>query len=125
MPTEPHDAHDPETAPADGPRQPGPDRPQWDPVAERDARRQAREARRGPHTTRPEVASRRRRQVPVERVLTSAAIVAIVVAVAVLVDAQSAAGWLVGLVCAIVTLVLVAVLPHATAGRTPDRRRRA
>lgn len=114
MPTEPHDAT------ADDAHRPDPGPPRWDPAAERDTRRQAREASRGSRTARPEAAPKRGRRRPFARSLTSVAIVAVVVAVAVLVGSQTSAAWVVGLVCAIVTLGLVAVLPH----QTPDRRRR-
>lgn len=123
MPTGQPKGTRPSPAPADGPHLPDPAPPRWDPVAERDARRQAREARRSPQASRPEARPKRRRRLPVERILASAAIVGIVVVMAAVVGSQSGAAWLVGLVCAIVTLLLVAVLPHAAADRAPDRRR--
>jgi hypothetical protein len=85
-----------------------------DPSAEREARWQAREARRGPRSERPEVMipSRRRRLplAPPMRGVASAGIVAIAVTIAAIMSSQGFSGWLIGLVVSIVSLVLAAVL---------------
>jgi hypothetical protein len=86
-----------------------------DPSAEREARRQAREDRRGPREERPEVMipSRRKRlplEAPLMRAVASAGIVGIGVAIAAIMTSQGSQGWLIGLVVAIVSLVLAAVL---------------
>jgi hypothetical protein len=86
-----------------------------DPAAERDARRKAREDRRGPRSERPEVRSpsrRRRRplEAPLMRGVAYAGIVGIAVAVAAIMSSQGSQGWLIGLATSIVTLVLGAVL---------------
>jgi len=86
-----------------------------DPSAEREARWQAREARRGPRSERPEVMipSRRRRlplEAPPMRGVASAGIVGIAVTIAAIMSSQGFSGWLIGLVVSIVSLVLAAVL---------------
>ena len=86
-----------------------------DPVAERDARRNAREARRGPHTDPPEV--RRPRRAPLDPRLTrgvaSAGIVAIAVAIAAVMSSQGSQGWLIGLVVSVASLALAAAARSA------------
>jgi hypothetical protein len=86
-----------------------------DPSAEREARRKAREDRRGPRADRPEVMipSRRKRlplEAPLMRGVASAGIVGIAVAVAAIMSSQGSQGWLIGLVVSTVSLVLAAVL---------------
>jgi hypothetical protein len=86
-----------------------------DPVAERDARRKAREDRRGPSTDRPEVRKpSRRRRLPVDARLMwgagGAGIVAIAVAIAALMSSQGSQGWLIGLVVSVVSLALAAAV---------------
>ena len=87
-----------------------------DPVAERDARRQARDKRRGGSPAeRPEVMiPRRRKRLPLEaplmRVIATAGIVAIAVVVAAIMGSQHSQAWLIGLVASIVSLVLAAGL---------------
>lgn len=91
----------------------GPSSAVHDPVAERDARRNAREARRGPSTDRPEVrkpAQRRRARVDARlmRGVVTAGIVAIVVAIAAVMGSRGAQAWLIGLVASVLSLALAA-----------------
>lgn len=85
-----------------------------DPVAERDARRKARAARRGPHTDRPEARNKptHRTRPAVDprlmRGVAPVAIVAIAVAIAALMSSRGAEGWLIGLVVSAVSLALAA-----------------
>jgi hypothetical protein len=84
------------------------------PEAEREARRAQRNERRD-HGERPGVMipSRRRRlplEAPLMRLVATAGIVAIAVAVAAIMSSQDSQGWLIGLVVSIVSLVLAAVL---------------
>jgi hypothetical protein len=81
-----------------------------DPVAERDARREAREALRGPRTDRPEVRKPARRRPPLPRGAAGVGIVAIAVAIAALMSSNGAQGWLIGLVVSVVSLALAAAL---------------
>ncbi|MDA0164421.1 hypothetical protein OM076_29390 [Solirubrobacter ginsenosidimutans] len=86
-----------------------------DPGGEREARRQAREDRRGPSAERSGVMipDRRKRlplEAPLMRVVATAGIVGIAVVIAAIMDSQSSQGWLIGLVASIVSLVLAAVL---------------
>jgi hypothetical protein len=86
-----------------------------DPSAEREARRKAREDRRGPREERPEVMipSRRKRlpfEAPLMRGVASAGIVGISVAIAAIMTSQGSQGWLIGLAVSIVSLILAAVL---------------
>jgi hypothetical protein len=86
-----------------------------DPGGEREARRQAREDRRGPSAERPGVMiPNRRKRLPLEaplmRVVATAGIVGIAVVVAAIMDSQDSPGWLIGLATSIVSLVLAAVL---------------
>ena len=87
--------------------------PVGDPAAERDARRKAREASRGPRTDRPEVrkpAHRRRPDARLMRGAGGAGIVAIAVAIAAFMSSHGSQGWLIGLVVSIVSVVLAALL---------------
>ncbi len=86
-----------------------------DPGAERDARRKERDERRGPITQRPEVMipSRRKRlplEAPLMRVIATAGIVGIAVVIAAIMTSQGSAGWLIGLVTSVVSLLLAAFL---------------
>jgi hypothetical protein len=86
-----------------------------DPSAEREARRKARDDRRGPRTERPEVMipSRRKRlplEAPLMRTVASAGIVGIAVVIAAIMSSQHSAGWLIGLVTSVVSLLLAALL---------------
>lgn len=94
---------------------PGPTPAANDPSAEREARRKAREDRRGPREERPEVMipSRRKRlpfEAPLMRAVASAGIIGIAVAVAAIMSAQGSQGWLIGLAVSVVSLLLAAVL---------------
>src|SRR5690348_5575856 len=109
--------HAPSPVTPDQPEEPA----RWDPVAERDARREARAALRGPRASGAQP-SKHRSRVPVERIVTSAAIVVMVVAIAVLVGSLGPEAWVLGLVCSSATLALVSVLPAATP-RRPEHRR--
>lgn len=85
-----------------------------DPSAEREARRKAREDRRGPRAERPEerTPSRRRRlplEAPLMRGVASAGIVGIAVAIAAIMGSQDAQEWLIGLVVSVTSLLLAAV----------------
>jgi hypothetical protein len=89
-----------------------------DPVAERDARRNAREARRGPRTDRPEVRKpSRRTRPPLDARLTGGVaglgIVAIAVAIAAVMSSQGSQGWLIGLVVSVASLALGAAVRSA------------
>ncbi len=84
-----------------------------DPAAERDARRKAREAGRGPRTDRPEVRKPMHgRGLPgnarLKRAVTCAVIVGIAVVIAAVMTAQGAPGWLIGLVVSVASLALAA-----------------
>jgi hypothetical protein len=86
-----------------------------DPNGEREARRQAREDRRGPTAERPGVMiPNRRKRLPLEaplmRVVATAGIVGIAVVIAAIMGSQGSQGWLIGLAASIVSLVLAAVL---------------
>jgi hypothetical protein len=89
--------------------------PAPDPAAERQARRKAREQRRDETGGQPAVMipSRRERlplEAPLMRVVATAGIVGIAVLVAAVMGSQDSAGWLIGLVASLVSLVLAAVL---------------
>jgi len=80
------------------------------PDAEREARRAERRAERRPGVMIP---SRRKRlplEAPLMRVVATAGIVAIAVAIAAIMSSQDSQGWLIGLVVSIVSLVLAALL---------------
>jgi len=86
-----------------------------DPGAERDARRHAREEAREPLDDRPGVMiPNRRKRLPLEaplmRLVASAGIVGIAVAVGAIMGSQGAQAWVIGLVVSIVSLLLAAVL---------------
>ena len=86
-----------------------------DPSAEREARWKAREALRGPRSSRPEVRTpSRRKRLPLDgplmRGVAGACIVAIAVALAATMGAQGSAAWLIGLVVSVVSLLLAAAL---------------
>ena len=86
-----------------------------DPGAEREARRQERDSRRGPSAKRPGVMiPNRRKRLPLEaplmRAVASAGIVGITVAIAAIMGSQGSAAWLIGLVVSTTSLVLAAVL---------------
>jgi hypothetical protein len=110
-----------------GPPAPSPDRIRDEPVAadqgldttptasEREARRRARDERRG--TTGegggvmiPNRRSRLPLETPLMRVVATAGIVGIAVVIAAIMTSQDSAGWLIGLVVSIVSLVLAALL---------------
>ena len=89
--------------------------PKSDPGAEREARRQERDSRRGPSAKRPGVMiPNRRKRLPLEaplmRAVASAGIVGIAVAIAAIMGSQDSAAWLIGLVVSTTSLVLAAVL---------------
>jgi hypothetical protein len=89
--------------------------PRSDPGAEREARRQARDERRGAPAERPGVMiPNRRKRLPLEaplmRVIATAGIVAIAVVVAAIMSSQGSAGWMIGLVASVVSLILAAGL---------------
>jgi hypothetical protein len=89
--------------------------PRSGPEAEREARRRTRDERRNPSAERPGVMIPNRRQrLPLEgplmRVVASAGIVGIAVAIAAIMGSQGSQAWLVGLVVSVVSLVLAAVL---------------
>lgn len=86
-----------------------------DPAAEREARRKARGARREPPGERAGVMiPNRRKRLPLEaplmRVVATAGIVGIAVAIAAIMSSQGSQGWLIGLVASIASLILAAVL---------------
>ena len=86
-----------------------------DPGAEREARRQERDSRRGPSAKRPGVMiPNRRKRLPLEaplmRAVASAGIVGIAVAIAAIMGSQGSEAWLIGMVVSIASLVLAAVL---------------
>jgi hypothetical protein len=87
-----------------------------DPGGEREARRRAREDRRGgPSPERPGVMiPNRRKRLPLEaplmRVVATAGIVGIAVVVAAIMGSQGSKGWMIGLAASVVSLVLAAVL---------------
>jgi hypothetical protein len=86
-----------------------------DPGGEREARRQAREGRRGPSAERPGVMiPNRHKRLPLEaplmRVVATAGIVGIAVVIAAIMGSQGSQAWLIGLAASIVSLVLAAVL---------------
>lgn len=93
--------------------QPDPADRTWDPDAERTQRREAREAERHSH---PQgmVPGRERRRFAVERVfvrlIATGGIVAIAVVLGAILVSQDVAGWTVGLVIGLVTVVLAALL---------------
>ena len=79
--------------------------------AEREARRRAREDRRGPRVERPEqrASSRRRRLPPVAPLMhgvVSAGIVGIAVVTAAIMGSQDVQAWLIGLAVSVVSLLL-------------------
>ena len=87
----------------------------WDPGAERDARRHAREEARGPHPQRPEVRTpNRHRRLPLEasqlRLVAAAGIVAVAVGGAALLGSLGTPAWMLGLVVSVVSLGLAAPL---------------
>jgi hypothetical protein len=80
------------------------------PDAEREARRAERRGERRPGVMIP---SRRKRlplEAPLMRLVATAGIVAIAVAVAAIMGSQDSEGWLIGLVVSLVSLVLAALL---------------
>src|SRR6478609_5215301 len=86
-----------------------------DPGDEREARRQAREEAREPRAERPGVMiPNRRKRLPLEaplmRLVASAGIVGIAVAIAAIMGSQGSQEWLIGLVVSVVSLLLAAVL---------------
>src|SRR6478735_9387189 len=86
-----------------------------DPGAEREARRQVREEAREPRAERPGVMiPNRRKRLPLEaplmRLVASAGIVGIAVAIAAIMGSQGSQEWLIGLVVSVVSLLLAAVL---------------
>jgi hypothetical protein len=104
--------HD-DAAPADQPPNATP--AASEPDRERDARRAARNQRREQPAERPGVMiPNRRKRLPLEaplmRVVATAGIVGIGVAIAAIMTSQHSAGWLIGLVVSIVSLVLAAML---------------
>jgi hypothetical protein len=95
---------------SDPPNEPIADRPE----AEREARRAQRSERRDQGERPGVMIPSRRRRLPLEapfmRLVATAGIVAIAVAVAAIMSSQDSQGWLIGLVVSIVSLVLAAVL---------------
>ena len=90
---------------------------EWEapPSAEREARRAERTQRREAATERPEVMipSRGKRlplEAPLMRVVATAGIIGIGVAIAAIMSSQDSKGWVIGLVVSIVSVVLAAVL---------------
>jgi hypothetical protein len=90
---------------------------EWEapPSAEREARRAERTQRREAATERPEVMipSRRKRlplEAPLMRVVATGGIIGIGVAIAAIMSSQHSKGWVIGLVVAIVSVALAAVL---------------
>jgi hypothetical protein len=85
-----------------------------DPGAEREARRQERDSRRGPSERPGVMIPNRRKRLPLEaplmRAVASAGIVGIAVAIAAIMGSQGSQAWLIGLVVSIASLVLAAVL---------------
>ncbi len=85
-----------------------------DPGAERDARRQERDSRRGPSERPGVMIPNRRKRLPLEaplmRAVASAGIVGIAVAIAAIMGSQGSQAWLIGLVVSIASIVLAAVL---------------
>jgi hypothetical protein len=85
-----------------------------DPGAEREGRREAREARREPPAARSGVMIPNRRKPPLEaplmRGVATAGIVGVAVVIAAIMSSQGSEGWLIGLVVSIASLVLAAVL---------------
>src|SRR3954451_20662262 len=86
-----------------------------DPGAELDARRHAREEAREPRAERPGVMiPNRGKRLPLEaplmRLVASAGIVGIAVAIAAIMGSQGSQAWLIGLVVSVASLVLAAVL---------------
>jgi hypothetical protein len=82
-----------------------------DPSAEREARRRAREDRRGPRVERPEqrASARRRRLPPVAPLMqgvVSAGIVGIAVVTAAIMGSQDVHAWLIGLAVSVMSLLL-------------------
>jgi hypothetical protein len=96
-----------ETEPGNEPAADGPD-------AEREVRRTQRAQRRDPADRAGVMIPSRRKRLPLEaplmRLVATAGIVAIAVAVAAIMSSQDSQGWLIGLVVSIVSLVLAAVL---------------
>src|ERR687890_410190 len=84
------------------------------PDAEREARRAERHGRRGGGGGRGVMPPGRRKRLPLEaplmRIVATAGIVAIAVAIAAIMGSQDSEGWLIGLVVSIVSLVLAALL---------------
>ena len=85
------------------------------PAAEREARRAARQERRGPpaEPSGVMIPDRRKRlplEAPLMRLVASAGIVGIAVAIAAIMSSRGSQGWLIGLVVSLVSLVLAAVL---------------
>lgn len=86
-----------------------------EPDSEREARRTARSARRDTSGERsgvmiPDRSKRLPLEAPLMRLVASAGIVGIAVVIAAIMSSQDSAGWLIGLVVSIVSLVLAAVL---------------
>jgi hypothetical protein len=86
-----------------------------DPAAEREARRTARDERRGASgQPRAVMIPRRDKRLPVEapvmRVVATAGIVGISVVISAIMGSQDAQGWVIGLVVSLVSLALAAVL---------------
>ena len=101
----------------DGEADPQPDATQTaaDPAAEREARRTARDERRGASGQPPPVMiPRRDKRLPVEapvmRVVATAGIVGISVVIAAIMGSQDSQAWLIGLVVSLVSLATAAIL---------------
>lgn len=92
-----------------------PDEPRSEAPAEgREADREARRAARGKERRPGVMIPSRRKRLPLEaplmRLVATAGIVAIAVAIAAIMSSQDSQGWLIGLVVSIVSLVLAALL---------------
>jgi hypothetical protein len=86
---------------------------QQTPADGRDAEREARRAERGERRPGVMIPSRRKRlplEAPFMRLVATAGIVAIAVAVAAIMGSQDSEAWLIGLVVSLVSLVLAALL---------------
>lgn len=80
------------------------------PDAEREGRRAERRAERRPGVMIPSRRKRMPLEAPLMRVVATAGIVAIAVAIAAIMSSQDSQGWLIGLVVSMVSLVLAALL---------------
>jgi hypothetical protein len=118
-PTEAPGSPIPEPVRAQHDRASGSERPAGgDPRVEREARRRERETRRGPAGNRPAViAPRSRKSSPLEapamRLMATAGIVAVAVALAAWLSSHGSPGWLIGLAASATSLVLAAALRPA------------